>query len=84
MIVEVLSESTRRTDLTEKREAYLTTPSLQVLMLVEPDEAIVVAYRRAYSGDFLKESYFGVEAIVPLNEVGIDLALAEVYERIEF
>jgi len=84
VIVEVLSESTRRTDLTEKREAYLTTPSLQVLMLVEPDEAIVVAYRRAYSGDFLKESYFGVEAIVPLNEVGIDLALAEVYERIEF
>ncbi|MBX3166869.1 MAG: Uma2 family endonuclease [Candidatus Eremiobacteraeota bacterium] len=35
LVVEVLSRRTRRLDLTEKREAYLSVPSLAVYLMVE-------------------------------------------------
>jgi len=82
VIVEVLSDSTRRTDLIEKREAYFTIPSLRVLIFVEPDEPLLAVHRRADDGRFVREDYLGLEAVVPLPEIGADLALAEVYEGI--
>jgi len=80
VVVEVLSESTRRIDLTEKREAYLAIPTLKALILVEPDIAHVTVHRRGPSGGFTIEEYAGLEAVIPLPEVGIELPLAEVYD----
>lgn len=84
VIFEVLSESTRRTDLAEKKEAYLTIPSLKVLMFVEPDEPFAVIYRRGSNGGFGREEYSGLDSVVPLPEIGAELALQEIYERLEF
>lgn len=84
VIVEVLSESTRRTDLAEKRDAYLTIPSLRVLVIAEPDEPAVIVYRRLPDGDFSREDLRGLEAVVELPEVEADLPLADLYEGIEF
>ena len=50
LVIEVLSESTRRTDLGEKRHAYLAIPALKMLLLVEPDCPRVTAYRRQAQG----------------------------------
>lgn len=83
VIVEVLSESTRRIDLTEKRDAYLTIPSLRVLVLAEPEIPSLTVYRRAPSGGF-REEYNGLDAIIPLPEIEASLPLAEVYEGIVF
>lgn len=44
VIIEVLSDSTRRADLGEKRDAYLTIPSLKVLLLVEPNAPSVTLH----------------------------------------
>lgn len=79
VVVEVLSESTRRIDLTEKREAYLAIPTLKALIFVEPDIAHVTVHRRGPSGGFTIEEYAGHEAVIPLPEVEIELRLAEVY-----
>lgn len=83
VIVEVLSKRTRRLDEGEKKDAYLTIPSLQVYLLVEQDKPQVVAYRRTADG-FVPETYEGLEAIIPLPELGIELPLAEVYAGSEF
>ena len=83
MLVEVLSKSTRRTDTGEKKDAYLTIPSLSVYLLVEPDEALVIAFRRSGDG-FVREVYEGLDAVIPLSEIETELPLAEVYERVEF
>lgn len=83
VIVEVLSGSTRRLDDGEKRDGYLTIPSLRVYLLVEQDESTFVAYRRTEQG-FVREIHTGREAIFPLPEIGIDLPLAEVYDRVDF
>lgn len=84
VIVEVLSESTRRTDLAEKRDAYLTIPSLRVLILAEPDRPALIVHRRAMDGGFVREDYAGLDAVLLLPEIDSSLPLAELYEGIEF
>lgn len=81
VVMEVLSESTRRTDMGEKRDAYLTIPSLKVLMLVECGEPVVTVYRRKAEGGFAVELHAGLDAVVPLPEVEASLTLAGLYER---
>ena len=83
LIVEVLSESTRRTDESEKREAYFTIESLRVYILLEQDEAAAVVWRRRDEG-FVREVYLGLDAVIELPEFIATLPLAEVYEAVEF
>ncbi|HZZ81087.1 MAG TPA: Uma2 family endonuclease [Gemmataceae bacterium] len=83
VIFEVLSRSTRRTDLGEKKDAYLTIPSLRVYGLIEQDEPTVIVFRRGPK-EFAREVYHGLDAVIPLTEIEIELPLAEIYERIEF
>ena len=83
VVAEVLSESTRRLDEGEKRDAYLAVPSLKVYLLIDQHQSRVTVWRRGEQG-FSAEVFAGPEAIVPLTEVGVDLPLAELYERVAF
>jgi Uma2 family endonuclease len=82
ILAEVLSDSTRRTDLVEKRDAYLTIPSLQTLMFIEPDQPSALVLRRQPDGSFASEVHSGSEAVIALPEIAAELPLAEVYERV--
>jgi Uma2 family endonuclease len=82
LVAEVLSESTRRTDLTEKRDAYLTLASLKVLMLVEPDQPAVTVHRRDVHGGFVLEAHEGLETVFTVSEIGISIELADLYDRL--
>lgn len=84
VVVEVLSDSTRRTDLGEKRDAYLTIPSLKVLLFVESDGPAVTVHRRKPEGGFAVEHFAGMDEIIPLSEIDASLSLADVYEGAEF
>jgi Uma2 family endonuclease len=84
VVIEVLSDSTRRTDLGEKRDAYLTIQSLQVLLFVESDAAAVTVHRRQPDGGFAMEYHSGLESTIPLPEINASLPLAELYERVVF
>jgi Uma2 family endonuclease len=83
VLVEVLSRRTRRIDEGEKKDAYLTIPSLAVYLLVEQELPAVVAFRRTERG-FVREVYQGLDAVVPLGEIETTLPLAEIYETVEF
>jgi Uma2 family endonuclease len=83
VIFEVVSKSTRRTDEGEKKDVYLTIPSLHSYAIVEPASASVVVHRRTELG-FVPEVYEGLEAVIPLSEIGVDLPLAEIYAGVEF
>ena len=80
VIVEVLSDSTRRVDEGEKKDAYLSIPSLAIYLLVEQDAQTILAFRRTEQG-FVREVY--TEGAVPLPEIGTELPMAEVYEGLE-
>lgn len=82
-IFEVLSRRTRRLDEGEKKDAYLTIPSLDVYVLIEQDAPAMIVFRRTPSG-FVRELYEGLGAVLPLSEIGAELPFADVYEGIEF
>lgn len=81
VIVEVASESTRRTDELEKRDAYQMIPTLRVYLLVEQERAAVVVWRRGARG-FQRETYTGLDAVIALSEIEARLALADIYEAV--
>jgi Uma2 family endonuclease len=83
VLFEVLSKGTRRVDEGEKKEAFLTIPSLCAYVLIEQETPAVLVYRRSENG-FVREIYHGLDAVVPLHEIEIDLPLADVYETVEF
>jgi Uma2 family endonuclease len=83
VLVEVLSRSTRRIDEGEKKDAYITIPSLQLYLLVEQEMPAVVVHRRADHG-FVREVYTDSQAIIALPELDIELPLAEIYDGVEF
>ena len=83
VLFEVISESTRRADEGEKKDGYLSLPSLAVYALVEQDSALVNVYRRR--GDiFESETLEGLNATLDLVEIGTTLPLTEIYQRVEF
>lgn len=83
VIAEVVSNSTRRIDEGEKRDAYLTIPTLTAYLLIESNRPRVVVHRRTDAG-FVAEAYEGPYAVVPLPAIEAELSLAELYERVNF
>jgi Uma2 family endonuclease len=83
VIAEVVSKSTRRIDEGEKREAYVTIPTLAAYLLIESNRPRVVVHRRTDSG-FVAEAYEGLDSVISLPAIEAELSLAELYERVNF
>lgn len=81
LLVEVLSDDTRRIDEGEKLLAYTQIPSLQVYLLIEQRAARIVVMRRMANG-FQREEHTD-QATIPLPEIGCELPLAEVYDGVD-
>jgi Uma2 family endonuclease len=81
IVAEVLSASTRRLDLGEKKDAYVTISSLQFYMAVEQEAAFVHVFRRTDAG-FVREEYQELDAVIPLESLQIELPLAEIYRKV--
>ncbi len=82
VIFEVLSPSTRGTDLIRKAEEYRRLPTTAQLVLMEPDRARALVWSRE-GDDWRLETFEGVDAALPLGSVGVELPLAEAYEGVE-
>src|SRR5262249_21941664 len=83
ILFEVLSEKTRRIDEGEKKDAYLTIPTLAAYVLIEQEAPAIVVYRRTNHG-FEREVHTGLDAVLPLPELSTQLPLAEIYEAVPF
>ncbi|MCK0209163.1 Uma2 family endonuclease [Starkeya koreensis] len=84
LAIEVLSPSTRQTDLVRKLEEYKALPSLAYILLVEPDLPRVLLWWRA-PGDLWELAQFdGLDGVIGLPEIGVELGMAELYEDVAF
>jgi Uma2 family endonuclease len=83
IIAEVVSDATRRIDEGEKRDAYLAIPTLMAYLVVETDRPRVVVHRRTDNG-FVAEAYEGMDAVIPLDAVEVELPFSELYARVAF
>jgi Uma2 family endonuclease len=82
LVVEVLSPSTAMHDLTRKRIAYQSIPSLAAVLWVHPDRMRVDVMRRREAGWIDEEAAEGPEGVVALPELGLELPLAALYEGV--
>ena len=82
VVVEVLSDSTRRFDENEKKDSYLTIPSLSVYIMFEQDIPKAVVHRRTETG-FERSVYEGLRESVELPEVASVLLMSDVYQDIK-
>ena len=82
-LFEIISESTRQIDEREKRAAYLELGSLEAYVRIEQDRAEAIVERRTLEGWKL-ERHIGLDAVIRLPTLEIELPLAELYERVTF
>ncbi len=79
VIVEVLSDSTRRADEGEKCENYLTLKSLSTYILLEPDRPAARVDQRDAHGEFSRLVYEGTDAVIPIPEINVLLPLKDIF-----
>ncbi|MGH8476506.1 MAG: Uma2 family endonuclease [Methylococcales bacterium] len=77
LIVEVLSDATKRQDRTEKRVAYQTLSSVQEVVLLSQDSPVLELYRRRTQ--WQRECFSGAQKVT-LESVGLTLVVEELYQ----
>lgn len=77
IIVEVLSPSTRRVDLSLKLVGYFRLPSVAHYLIVDPAQPSILHHARQASGDILTRIV--TEGCITLDPPGIEIALADIY-----
>jgi len=84
VIVEVLSDSTRRYDRGQKFENYRSIPSLREYLLVEQTGPSVELRRRGAENEWTSSTFESLDQTVRLESIDVDLKLSTIYERVEF
>lgn len=83
LIVEVVSESTRRIDEGEKREHYLSIETLHAYVLLEQDQVAARVFARDENNRFVETIYHGHQAVIELAPLNLSLELSELYAGME-
>lgn len=84
VIFEVLSPSTERHDRTRKFRHYKSIESLQQYVLVATDSPAIEVFTRSAESEWGWKNGYGLEESIDLESIGCRLALADVYEDVEF
>ena len=83
VIIEVLSDSTRRIDEGEKCEAYLTIPTLTHYILLEQNAPSAIIYERG-ERSFDRQVLSSISERIEIPDVKLTLELAAVYNGVDF
>ncbi len=83
LIVEVLSPSTEAYDRGGKFEHYQAIPSLAEYILVAQDKPRVEQFLRQDGNRWLLTAFSGLDARIVLPSIRCELALGDIYERID-
>ncbi len=84
LIIEVLSDSTERLDRGDKWIAYQTIESLRVYLLISQHKPLIEAYMRQENGKWAYTHIAGLDSVLSLDSIGLQLHLTDVYADVEF
>jgi Uma2 family endonuclease len=79
LIVEVLSDSTRKYDLTDKFIQYQKISSPQYYLAVEPQKNLVIFYERDETNNWIAKTYTALQDVIPLPKLNTSLLLGDIY-----
>lgn len=80
ILVEVLSASTRRKDLTTKRFYYQNIPSLKEYVLIEQDKAEIQVCRRK---DHWQPYYYYLGEEITFESIGVTVSVEDIYYQVD-
>jgi Uma2 family endonuclease len=84
LIAETLSSSTEAYDRGDKFTYYRTIESFQEYVLVEQYRPHVEHYVKQGDNEWLFKDYSSLKSSFTLSSVGVEIALADLYEAVEF
>ncbi len=84
VVVEVLSPSSVGYDRGDKFHRYMLVPSLMEYLLVDQYEPRVDVLCRQETGFWSFQTYFGLDQVIHLSSLGVDLPLAAIYAKVKF
>ncbi len=80
LIIEVLSKSTKKRDLTTKLIQYLNLPTLQEYVLIEQDVVTVQLLRRR---NHWQSEYYFLGDLVTFEAIALTLSVEDIYDRVD-
>lgn len=84
VVVEVLSPSTAGYDRGDKFHRYMLVADLMEYLLVDQFEPRVDVLRRQETGFWTFQTYFGLDQVILLSSLCIELPLAAIYAKVKF
>ena len=82
VVFEVTSEWSERRDRTAKFRAYLNVPSLRAYVILARDRAEADVFERQADGNWKIGGHVGLDAVVRLDSIDVDLPLSELYRGV--
>lgn len=82
VLIEVLSNSTRDYDLGRKFSYYRSLESLQEYVLVEPEQTLIMIYRRSNNKHWSLEILDNSSDVLRLDSVALEMPLSDIYEGV--
>ncbi|MEK0179414.1 MAG: Uma2 family endonuclease [Oscillatoriales cyanobacterium] len=83
-IVEVLSKSTKAYDRTDKFKLYQTIPTFQEYILIDQSQVYIEQYCKLANKRWSYRQYDEEDATLVFNFFQVEVALADVYEKVDF
>ena len=83
-VFEVLSQHTESYDRGRKAEAYRDIESLRAYILIMQERPHVEIQERLDDGTWRLRWVSGLDAVISLPQIEVELAMAELYERVDF
>ena len=81
LIVEVLSETTRVKDMTDKFIQYRKINSLDYYLLIEPEKYLVLLNFKNKNGDWEMTSFTQKEEVISLPKLNVTLKMKDIYKK---
>jgi Uma2 family endonuclease len=80
LIAEVLSDSTRKHDLTDKFILYQKISSLQYYLAVEPEKQVIFFFEKNNEGEWSAKTLTELTETIPLTGFNAQISLSDIYK----
>ncbi|MGI8950650.1 MAG: Uma2 family endonuclease [Chitinophagaceae bacterium] len=80
LIVEILSDSTRKYDLTDKFILYQKSSTLQYYLAVESEKPLVIFYEKNNKAEWVAKTFTASDEIISLPKLNATISLKDIYQ----
>jgi Uma2 family endonuclease len=84
LVIEVLSKSTQSYDRGDKFAAYRTIPDFREYLLVDQYSQQIEHYVKISAKKWDFQEYDEMDIAVPLRSIALEVAIADIYDKVEF